>query len=464
MADRAGPVYEGRPPGSGGRGRYDYGVPNDNEDGSFVRPDRNGSNGAHTANGGYVNGRNGYGGSNGGSAGPGYSGEYDYSEPFDYFGAPSGNGTAGNGPAQGAVRAPVREQPPGPVSGGNTGETMPLGAVNARESTLAGRETRDERLGIPTGPSGGRAVRRRAARRAKRRRRLSITKEIPILIGVALFIALVLKTFLVQAFVIPSGSMEQTIRIGDRVLVDKLTPWFGSKPERGDVVVFKDPGGWLPANEKRKDDPVGIKQGKQLMTFIGLLPSDSEQDLIKRVVGVGGDKVKCCDSQGKVTVNGKAINEPYLHPGNKPSQIKFDVTVPVGRVFVMGDHRSNSADSRFHLRDKGDGAVPEELVLGRAVVIAWPFDHWSKLEDSGAYSSVPQAQGAPTAAQAAGDNRVMQFPIPAELPLVMGVVGLSRLSGRRQWIVRSDCGGLGGRRSFRFWRGRGRRWNGRQAS
>ena len=108
-----------------------------------------------------------------------------------------------------------------------------------------------------------------------------------------------LKTFLVQAFVIPSGSMEQTIRIGDRVLVDKLTPWFGSKPQRGDVVVFKDPGGWLAggADAAKKDDPVVIKQVKEGLTFIGLLPSDDEQDLIKRVVAVGGDTVKCCDTR-----------------------------------------------------------------------------------------------------------------------------------------------------------------------
>ncbi|MGH3324046.1 MAG: signal peptidase I, partial [Streptomyces sp.] len=298
----------------------------------------------------------------------------------------------------------------------------------------------------------------------KRRRRLSATKEIPILIGVALFIALVLKTFLVQAFVIPSGSMEQTIQIGDRVLVDKLTPWFGTKPERGDVVVFKDPGGWLDREEtQRDDDPVGIKQGKEFMTFIGLLPSDDEQDLIKRVVGVGGDKVKCCDPQGRVTVNGTPLKEPYLHPGNKPSQMKFDVSVPIGRVFVMGDHRANSADSRFHLRDPGTGTVPEDKVVGRAMVIAWPFGHWRQLEDSGAYASVPDARGATTAAPVDGNNRVVQLPSPAELPLVMGVAGLSRLSGRRQRSVRRDSGGPGGRRSFRFRRRRGRRWSGGQA-
>ncbi|NLU69749.1 signal peptidase I [Streptomyces sp. HNM0574] len=303
----------------------------------------------------------------------------------------------------------------------------------------------------PTRRAGqGRAERRRAAKRIKRRRRLSATKEIPILIGVALVIALVLKTFLVQAFVIPSGSMEQTIRIGDRVLVDKLTPWFGSKPERGDVVVFKDPGGWLEKEEKKSEggDPLGIKS---LLTFIGLLPSDDEQDLIKRVVAVGGDTVECCGKDGKVKVNGEPLDEPYLHPGNKPSEIRFKVTVPIGRVFVMGDHRANSADSRFHLDDKGRGTVPEDLIVGRAVVIAWPFDHWRQLGDEGAFDSVPNASGATAAS--GGANQVAQLPIPAELPLVMGVVGLYRLPGRRQRSVRSECGGRGGRRTVRF-----RRW------
>jgi signal peptidase I len=242
--------------------------------------------------------------------------------------------------------------------------------------------------GVPPA-TGGRAARRRQAKRIKRRRRLSMTKEIPILVGVALLIALVLKTFLVQAFVIPSGSMEQTIKIGDRVLVDKLTPWFGSRPERGDVVVFKDPGGWLEGEFTPPDDPAGVKQVKAALTFVGLLPSDDEQDLIKRVVALGGDTVKCCDAKGQVTVNGAPLKEPYLHPEDQPSKMRFDVKVPKGRVFVMGDHRSNSADSRYHLDDPGNGTVPEDLVVGRAVVIAWPFDHWRRLEEPGTYASVP---------------------------------------------------------------------------
>ncbi|MGP3926242.1 signal peptidase I [Streptomyces sp. 8N616] len=340
-----------------------------------------------------------------------------------------------------------------------------------------GAHRHDTRLPTGTRPTTGRvtpgrAERRKAAKRIKRRRRGKAVREVPILIGVALFIALVLKTFLVQAFVIPSGSMEQTIRIGDRVLVDKLTPWFGSEPQRGDVVVFKDPGGWLEEEQTTTtEDPVVVKQVKEFLTFIGLLPSEDEQDLIKRVVAVGGDTVKCCDTDGRVTVNGTPLNEPYLHPGNAPSEMKFSVNVPPGRIFVMGDHRDNSADSRFHLDEPGSGTVAEDLVVGRAVVIAWPFGHWRRLEEPGTYASVPDAGGATTAAGPAAPRLsygtgadwsrrspevqvTTSLPTPAELPLVMGVVGLHRAWGRRQRGVRSGCGGFGGRRTIRSRRAR----------
>lgn len=263
--------------------------------------------------------------------------------------------------------------------------------------------------------------------------------------AVAVLIALVLKTFLVQAFVIPSGSMEQTIRVGDRVLVDRLTPWFGARPHRGDVVVFKDPGGWLGADgASHRPDAGALRAVKKGLTAIGLLPSDNEHDLIKRVIAVGGDHVACCDSRGRVGVNGTPVDEPYVHPGNKPSAVPFEVRVPTGRLFVMGDHRANSGDSRFHRDSRFHGTVSEESVVGRAVVIAWPLGHWATLGQRAAFAHVADASIA-AASGSDGSHKVAPqkpkatavLPIPAELPLVMGVVGLHHARCRRRHEVRS---------------------------
>jgi signal peptidase I len=257
--------------------------------------------------------------------------------------------------------------------------------------------------------------------------------------------------------------MENTIQIGDRVLVDKLTPWFGSQPQRGDVVVFKDPGGWLTAEDtKKKSDPVVVKQFKEGLTFIGLLPSDNEKDLIKRVVGLGGDTVKCCDVQGRVTVNGTPLTEPYIYAGDKPSDFSFEVKVPAGRLFVLGDHRGNSADSRYHRTDKFSGTVSEDSVVGRAMVIGWPIGHWTRLQEPNTFSTVADAPGGSASAPAlshrvasADPDGLIPLPSPAELPLVMGVVGLRRIRSRRRHGVRSGCGGFGGRRTIRTWWPRG---------
>jgi signal peptidase I len=188
--------------------------------------------------------------------------------------------------------------------------------------------------------------------------------------------------------------MEQTIRIGDRVVVDKLSPWFGARPERGDVVVFRDPGGWLAAEDTARSggSPV-VRRIKESLAFVGVLPSADEQDLIKRVVGVGGDRVVCCDAQGRLTVNGTPLDEPYLYPGDEPSQARFEVTVPEGSLWVMGDHRSLSADSRVHREGPDGGAVPEDLVVGRAIAVAWPVGHWTRLDAPDAYSAVRPPDG-----------------------------------------------------------------------
>ncbi|MGW1159608.1 signal peptidase I [Streptomyces sp. NPDC002513] len=206
----------------------------------------------------------------------------------------------------------------------------------------------------------------------------SFWKELPLLIGIALVLALLIKTFLVQAFSIPSDSMQNTLQQGDRVLVDKLTPWFGSQPSRGEVVVFHDPDNWLAGEPTPNPNAL-----QTALSWIGLMPSAEEKDLIKRVIGVAGDTIECRNT-GPLLVNGKALNEPYVYPGNTPCTVddqggQFKVTVPPGKIWVMGDHRQNSLDSRYHQQDKYQGFVPVGNVVGRAIVVAWPPTRWNTL-------------------------------------------------------------------------------------
>ena len=177
--------------------------------------------------------------------------------------------------------------------------------------------------------------------------------------------------------------MENTLLVGDRVLVSKLTTRFG-EIERGDVVVFSDPGGWLGSPPP---GPGGVRGAiGDVLQFVGVLPSDSEGHLIKRVVGVSGDRVACCDAQGRVSVNGVPVDESaLLKPGVEPSLREFDVTVPDGSYWVMGDNRPNSGDSRVH------GAVPAGAVVGRTFTIVWPPDRWGGIGRPDTYDAVPEA-------------------------------------------------------------------------
>ena len=209
----------------------------------------------------------------------------------------------------------------------------------------------------------------------------SFWKELPILVIVALVLALLIKTFLVQAFSIPSGSMENTLQIGDRVLVDKLTPHFGDQPSRGEVVVFHDPGNWLADEPNTAQSNNSFIRGIQdALSWIGLMPAANEKDLIKRVIAVGGDTVTC-HGTGPVFVNGKALTEPYIYPGATPCGDKNfgPFKVPANSIWVMGDHRNDSLDSRYHMDEPGGGSVPDSDVVGRAIVVAWPISHWSTL-------------------------------------------------------------------------------------
>ncbi|GAA4597450.1 hypothetical protein GCM10023194_72360 [Planotetraspora phitsanulokensis] len=205
----------------------------------------------------------------------------------------------------------------------------------------------------------------------RRGKKGSFFLELPGLVVIALVLALLIKSFVVQAFYIPSGSMENTLLVNDRVLVNKLV-YRVRDIERGDIIVFSGVDSWDPEIEyEDPGNPIGRAFHWMGVQF-GIVPGDT--DYIKRVIGIPGDTVKCCDSKGRVTVNGTAIDEPYVHPGDVPSDQTFEITVPKDRLWVMGDHRSDSYDSRRHTEDPGGGTIPIEKVIGRAFAIVWPFD------------------------------------------------------------------------------------------
>lgn len=204
----------------------------------------------------------------------------------------------------------------------------------------------------------------------------------------ALVIAFLVKTFLLRGFYIPSGSMEQTLQVNDRVFINVAGSYF-SEPKRGDVIVFKDSQGWIPSTQKTSS-PL-----KDALSFAGILPDTSSNFLVKRVIGTPGDVVES-DGNGKIKVNGVEITEPYLYPGNPPSELAFKVTVPAGKYFVMGDHRSNSADSRYHISD-GTAFISKDDVQGNVFVVAWPLNHFGLLQDqSSVFSSIPAPTSTPS--------------------------------------------------------------------
>jgi len=215
----------------------------------------------------------------------------------------------------------------------------------------------------------------------------SLLREIPIIVVSALVVAVIIKTFFVHFFFVPSGSMENTLRIGDRIAVNKFSAMF-SDIRRGEVVVFKDPSNWLGSTPPSSGNAVA-RELKRALVDVGVLPDPATQYLVKRTIGVGGDRVVCCDARGRLQVNGISIVENYLFPGNAPSDSKFDITVPKGFIWVMGDHRAASADSRFHTDDIHKGFVPVSDVVGRAEFVVWPLTHLKFLSVSHDLSRVP---------------------------------------------------------------------------
>jgi signal peptidase I len=200
-------------------------------------------------------------------------------------------------------------------------------------------------------------------------RKGSLLRELPILVILALVVSLLIKSFLVQFFYIPSGSMENTLQIKDRVAVNRI-PFIGNDISRGDVIVFRDPAGWLPEASSDSGNRItsAIHEG---LVIVGVVPNPAKQYLVKRVIGVAGDKVVAKDQV--LTINGKPTSEPYIFSGNTPSDTDFNITVPEGKVWVMGDHRGASGDSRFHQDDVNNGMVPVERITGRVFAKIWPL-------------------------------------------------------------------------------------------
>lgn len=214
-------------------------------------------------------------------------------------------------------------------------------------------------------------------RKVKRHPVVGFFLDILGVVGFALVLSLLIKAFVIRSFYIPSESMQDTLLVNDRIVVSEFYP--NMLPlSHGDIVVFRDPGGWLTeiSSEPRT---WYVATWDWFLGAFGITASDSDNHLVKRVIGLPGDKVKCCDADGRLLVNGQAIDEPYVIQGANPSDINFDVTVPADSYWVMGDNRSNSADSRFHSNLPSKGFVGKEFIVGKAFVLSWPFERFAWL-------------------------------------------------------------------------------------
>jgi signal peptidase I len=331
----------------------------------------------------------------------------------------SGSAVSSEADSQAAVgEAAANAQADGPAEADGT-----AGAATASPG--------EESSGSAGGPGAPRAGHRR------KRKQRSFWREFPILVVIALLLAVVIKTFAIQAFWIPSGSMENTLEVNDRVLVNKIV-YHIRDIHRGDIVVFNGDGSWDPGTV-----PVNGNVFQQFADgFASMFGFGHPGDiLIKRVIGIPGDDVACCDAQGRVTVNGVPLNEQsYLYPGSAPSLSRFNIKVPQGRLWVMGDNRFDSADSRDHMGDPGGGTIPESTVVGRAFIIVWPLSRWRILPIpatfeqtalNGSHAAAPAAAGADPAA-GAGLLSARAEPTAQGIPLVLGFAGALPLT----WLQR----------------------------
>ena len=327
--------------------------------------------------------------------------------------AGQGGSAAPSGPGQ---DRPASADPSADSAADHGGEARDPGQAEAGSKAEASGPAEDG-AGAAGAPADGKPG-RRATRRGRRKR--SFWREFPVLVVIALLLAVVIKTYAIQAFFIPSGSMENTLEINDRVLVNKLV-YDVRGIHRGDIVVFNGDGSWDPGTAPRNTNFV-VKFGQGFASMFGFgHPGDI---LIKRVIGLPGDKVACCDAQGQVTVNGVPLTEQsYLYPGDSPSEVRFNIVVPPGRLWVMGDHRLISDDSRNHLGEPGGGTIPENAVIGRAFVIIWPPSRWRILPIPATFQQpkLNAAAAAPPAAQdTAGLLPARLEPSSPALPLALG--------------------------------------------
>ena len=236
-------------------------------------------------------------------------------------------------------------------------------------------------------PSREAAGPERGSRRGHRRQRMPLWLDTAVTMAVALVIAVLVKTFLIQPFYIPSASMNPTLLEDDKILVSKLSPGVFDL-ERGDVIVFEDPGDWIPGDAT--ENPTPRVRVMMVLSMVGLAPDPSQDHLVKRLIGLPGDHVVCAEEGGSLEVNGTTLEEPYINQETPACQGAFDVTVPDGKVWVMGDNRYASADSAWHEIQGEGGFVDESDITGRAEVIFWPAGRWSGLGDGSAtFDDVP---------------------------------------------------------------------------